>query len=68
MMTVRRTMGRIGLWIKWPKCNKNSIYPFSSQAEVLTFARLAGDTVKATKMDRPEWVAVNPEMGKFMLR
>lgn len=43
---------------------QNSIYPFSSQAEVLTFARLAGDTVKATKMDRPEWVAVNPENGE----
>lgn len=48
--------------------NKTAFTHFSSQAEVLTFARLAGDTVKATKMDRPEWVAVNPENGKFMLR
>ena len=42
----------------------NTVYPFKSQAEVTTFARLAGDAVKATKMDRPEWVAVNPENGE----
>ncbi len=40
---------------------ENAVYPFSSDADVLTFARLAGDAVGATKMDRPEWVAVNPE-------
>ncbi|MBJ9955145.1 MULTISPECIES: PhoX family phosphatase [unclassified Acinetobacter] len=44
--------------------DSNTIYPFKSQAEVTTFARLAGDAVKATKMDRPEWVAVNPENGE----
>lgn len=42
----------------------NKTYPFNSQAEVTTFARLAGDAVGATKMDRPEWVAVNPENGE----
>ncbi|MBJ8554105.1 PhoX family protein [Acinetobacter bereziniae] len=42
----------------------NTVYPFKSQADVTTFARLAGDAVKATKMDRPEWVAVNPENGE----
>ncbi len=29
-----------------------------------TFARLAGDAVGATKMDRPERCAVNPENGE----
>ena len=42
----------------------NSAYPFGSQADVVTFARLAADSVGATKMDRPEWVAVNPENGE----
>lgn len=42
----------------------NSVYPFSSQADVVTFARLAADAVGATKMDRPEWCAVNPNNGE----
>lgn len=44
--------------------DSNTVYAFRSQADVTTFARLAGDSVKATKMDRPEWVAVNPENGE----
>lgn len=42
----------------------NPVYPFSSQADIVTFARLAADAVGATKMDRPEWVAVNPDNGE----
>lgn len=36
---------------------------FADQAEVLTFARQAGDALGATKMDRPEWIAVHPSSG-----
>ncbi len=34
---------------------------FSSQAEVLVFARSAATVVNATTMDRPEWVAAHPK-------
>ncbi|MDH2621593.1 PhoX family phosphatase [Acinetobacter baumannii] len=43
----------------------NATYPFKSQADVVTFARLAADSVGATKMDRPEWCTVNPVNGEI---
>ncbi|MGE3536137.1 MAG: PhoX family phosphatase [Candidatus Tectimicrobiota bacterium] len=33
---------------------------FADQAEVLTYARAAADTLGATPMDRPEWIAIHP--------
>jgi uncharacterized protein len=39
----------------------NATHSFVNQADVLVHARLAGDAVGATKMDRPEWVTVHPE-------
>jgi len=42
----------------------NPVYPFSSQADVVTYARMAADHVGATKMDRPEWGGVNPLNGE----
>ena len=38
-------------------------YTFANQADVLVNARLAADAVGATKMDRPEWGAVNYANG-----
>ena len=38
-------------------------YPFANQAEVLVNTRHAADAVGATKMDRPEWGAVDPYTG-----
>ena len=37
---------------------------FADQGEVLVNTRLAADTVGATKMDRPEWGAVDPRDGR----
>ena len=37
---------------------------FADQAAVLVHARLAGDIVGGTKMDRPEWIAVHPQTGE----
>jgi len=36
---------------------------FKDQADVLVNTRLAADSVGATKMDRPEWGAVDPKTG-----
>jgi uncharacterized protein len=41
--------------------------PFTSQAEVLVNTRLAADIVGATKMDRPEWAAIDPRTGEVYL-
>lgn len=39
-------------------------YAFADLADVLVNARLAADAAGATKMDRPEWTAVNPRNGE----
>ena len=44
--------------------NSNKTYAYADQADVLIHARLAADFVGATKMDRPEWCAVNPKNGE----
>ena len=53
-----------GKWIKLVSGNK-SFVPGMTAADVLTWTRLAGDIVKATKMDRPEDVQPSLRTGKI---
>jgi secreted PhoX family phosphatase len=55
-----------GKWIPLVRGDKSYV-PGMTAAEVLTFTRLAGDAVGATKMDRPEDVEPNPVNGKIYL-
>lgn len=55
-----------GRWIAL-EFGKNGLTPengFRDAAEVLIFARKAASQVGATKMDRPEWIAINPHDGR----
>ncbi|MBI3531323.1 MAG: PhoX family phosphatase [Burkholderiales bacterium] len=40
---------------------------FADQGEVLIKTRQAADAVGATKMDRPEWIAVHPQTGEVFV-
>ncbi len=63
-----------GTWIELTHGKNNLVavadtlgFPFTSQAAILVGTRLAADTVKATKMDRPEWGCVNPLNGEVYM-
>jgi uncharacterized protein len=61
-----------GVWLplvfgQGPLTAANAAYAFADQADVLVHARLSGDALGATKMDRPEWTAVNPVNGEIYL-
>ncbi len=53
-----------GTWIELsianPAIANYATFNFNNQAEIFVFTRIAADAVGATKMDRPEWGAVNP--------
>jgi uncharacterized protein len=53
-----------GEWLELTRDNPTLASRFATDAEMLTYARIAGDLLGATKMDRPEWIAegVNDEM------
>ncbi|HWS32098.1 MAG TPA: PhoX family phosphatase [Actinoplanes sp.] len=53
-----------GQWIKLVSGNR-SFVPGMTAADVLTYTRLAGDAVGATKMDRPEDVQPSLRTGKI---
>ena len=48
-----------------PRIANHGAYKFANQGDVLVNARHAADAVGATKMDRPEWGAVNHRNGEI---
>ena len=42
-------------------------YRHESLADICVNTRLAADAAKATRMDRPEWTAVNPKTGEIYI-
>jgi uncharacterized protein len=60
-----------GSWLKLDLSNPAVAgyagYAFADLADVVTNARLAADSAGATKMDRPEWTAVNPANGEVYI-
>ena len=60
-----------GQWLELsitnPLIASYAAYTFANQADVFVNARIAADAVGATKMDRPEWGAVNPANGEIYM-
>ncbi|NJN04021.1 MAG: PhoX family phosphatase [Leptolyngbyaceae cyanobacterium SL_1_1] len=50
-----------GSWLELTMTNPALKARFADQAEMLTYVRIAGDVVGATKMDRPEWITTGPD-------
>ncbi|CAN7509502.1 PhoX family phosphatase [Acidovorax sp. LjRoot129] len=57
-----------GSWVELSLTNTAisgyATYKFADAADIVINTRLAADAVGATKMDRPEWNAVNPANGE----
>ena len=58
-----------GTWVELSLTNAAiagyATYKFADAADIAINTRLAADAVGATKMDRPEWNAVNPANGEI---
>jgi len=70
LFVARFDAGDTGCWIELSPAHPDlaASGAFPTQAEVAVFARHAADLVAATKMDRPEWIAVDQEPATRRLR
>ena len=57
--------GGTGEWMELTIDDPILAQHFTSQDEVLTYARVAADLLGATKMDRPEWTTVGPDQTVY---
>jgi len=64
LYTARFAEDGTGEWIALDHARNGLDKHFASQAEVCIHARIAADQVGATKMDRPEWIAIHPKTGE----
>ena len=79
MYAARFNANGTGAWVKLdlsnpdvaagvPSSTQNPAgYKFDSLADICVNTRLAADAAKATRMDRPEWTAVNPKNGDIYI-
>ena len=79
MYAARFNANGTGLWVKLDMSNPDVAagvpasalnpagYQFESLADICVNTRLAADAAKATRMDRPEWTAVNPKNGEIYI-
>ena len=60
-----------GTWLRLDMANASiasyAAYAFDNLADILVNTRVAADAAGATKMDRPEWTAVNPKNGEVYI-
>lgn len=55
----------IELNVRDPRIASYASFRFANQGDVYVHTRHAADAVGATRMDRPEWAAVNPRNGEI---
>ena len=69
LYAARFDAGGRGSWLElaYGRPGLTAAQGFASQADIVIRSRMAADAVGATKMDRPEWIAVHPQTGEVFV-